>query len=154
MDGGCTCGEIRYRLTEAPLFTHCCHCTWCQRETGAAFAMNAMIETDRLHLLSGVPDYVTIPSQSGHGQHIARCPTCRIAVWSYYGRLGRKMACVRVGTLDEPGKCPPGAHIFTSTKQPWLALSDHLPAFEAFYNRQEMWPAASLARYAVLTAAS
>jgi hypothetical protein len=47
VEGGCACRFVRYRMTSKPLFVHCCHCTWCQRETGTAFALNAMIEADR-----------------------------------------------------------------------------------------------------------
>ena len=50
-EGGCTCRHIRYRLAERPLFVHCCHCRWCQRDSGTAFAMNAMIEADRVEQL-------------------------------------------------------------------------------------------------------
>jgi len=56
LEGGCTCRAVRYRMTSAPLFVHCCHCRWCQRETGAAFALNAMIESDRVVLLTGSPE--------------------------------------------------------------------------------------------------
>jgi len=47
-DGGCDCRRVRYRLATRPLFVNCCHCRWCQRETGSAFAINAMIEAERL----------------------------------------------------------------------------------------------------------
>jgi hypothetical protein len=83
-DGGCDCKTIRYRVTIAPMFVHCCHCHWCRRETGAAFALNAMVEADRVELLAGRPTVITTPSESGRGQHSARCPTCTLAVWSTY----------------------------------------------------------------------
>ncbi|WP_449421908.1 GFA family protein [Rhodanobacter lindaniclasticus] len=117
-EGACTCAAIRYRMTSTPLFVHCCHCTWCQRETGSAFALNAMIETDRLQLLQGRPDMTDTPSNSGKGQRIARCPRCRVALWSHYAGAGEAVAFVRVGTLDEPWRLPPDIHIFTSTRSP------------------------------------
>jgi hypothetical protein len=49
IEGGCDCRAVRYRMLSAPLFVHCCHCRWCQRESGASFALNAMIEADREH---------------------------------------------------------------------------------------------------------
>ena len=153
MDGGCTCGEIRYRLTDRPLFVHCCHCSWCQRETGAAFALNAMIETSRVQILSGAPRLTRTPSASGKGQEIARCPTCHVALYSHYAGAGRNVAFVRVGTLDDPSACPPDIHIFTSTKQPWLGLDDRVPVVPDYYRRSEHWPAESLARLAALRAA-
>ncbi|EDP64012.1 glutathione-dependent formaldehyde-activating, GFA [alpha proteobacterium BAL199] len=145
-EGGCTCRAVRYRLTSKPMFVHCCHCSWCQRETGTAFALNAMIEADRVELLSGAPEAVNTPSNSGKGQKISRCPTCRVAVWSNYAGAGDAVRFVRVGTLDQPSRLPPDVHIFTSTKQPWVALPVGTPAFEEFYRRSEVWPAESLAR--------
>jgi hypothetical protein len=148
LNGGCTCGEIRYRLTDKPLFTHACHCTWCQRESGGPLALNAMIETDCVALLRGSPVEVPLPSASGKGQIMLRCPTCQITLWSYYAGAGRKMAFLRVGTLDDASLCPPDIHIFTSTKLPWFVLNDDIPAVPEYYQRSKYWPAASLARRA------
>src|SRR5262245_7577090 len=106
-DGGCTCRFVRYRMTTAPMFVHCCHCRWCQRETGASFALNAMIEADRVEIISGDVEVVLTPSNSGKGQKISRCPKCRIALWSNYSGSGDVVRFVRVGTLDEPDRVPP-----------------------------------------------
>jgi hypothetical protein len=145
-DGGCTCRFVRYRMTSAPLFVHCCHCRWCQRETGTAFALNALIESDRVQLLHGEIDVVDTPSQSGKGQRICRCPTCRVAVWSHYAGAGDAVRFVRVGTLDEPDRLPPDIHIYTSSRQPWVVLPPGAVAVPAYYRSSERWPAASLAR--------
>jgi len=128
------------------MFVNCCHCRWCQRESGAAFALNAWIETDRIEVLRGAPDMVDTPSQSGAGQVFARCPACKVALWSHYSSAGDKVAFVRVGSLDDPDSMPPDAHIWTSSKQPWLTLPPGLPVFDEFYNKKETWPAESLAR--------
>jgi hypothetical protein len=152
MEGRCTCGEVRYRLRDRPLFVHACHCTWCQRETGTAFALNAMIETDLVEHLAGAVQEVVTPSNSGKGQTIARCPACHVALWSHYAGAGRKVAFVRVGTLDAPAACPPDIHIFTATKQPWLVLDGRVPVVEEYYNRQELWPDWALARFQVMRA--
>ena len=153
MEGGCTCRAVRYAMQTAPLFVHCCHCTWCRRETGAAFALNAMIETDRLTLLCGTPEPVATPSASGKGQRIARCPACRIALWSHYAGAGAKIAFLRVGTLDRAEDMPPDIHIFTSTRLPWVVLPEGVPAVAEYYRARDHWPAESLARRARLTAA-
>ena len=146
LEGGCTCGETRYRMTSPPLFVHCCHCRWCQRETGSAFVLNAMIEAERIQLLTGATEVVDTPSASGKGQRISRCPTCRIALWSTYAGAGEAIRFLRVGTLDDPDRLPPDIHIFTSSKQPWLQLPADVPAVEEFYRRSEYWPAESLER--------
>ena len=146
MQGGCTCGDVRYRMTSRPMFVNCCHCRWCQRETGASFALNAMIEADRVALLSGSPEVVRTPSASGKGQKITRCPGCRVALWSTYAGAGNAIRFIRVGTLDEPDRLPPDIHIYTASKQPWVVLPPDTPTVEEYYDRNEVWPEESLAR--------
>jgi hypothetical protein len=146
LDGGCACRAVRYRLTSKPIFVHCCHCRWCQRESGASFALNAMIEADRVTLLKGVPEVVVTPTASGKGQKIARCPHCRVALWSNYAGAGDKVRFVRVGTLDEPDRLPPDIHIFTGSKQPWVTIPPGTPSVPEYYDREKYWPAESLAR--------
>lgn len=146
LQGGCACGAVRYQLETAPLFVHCCHCTWCQRETGSAFVLNAMIEADRVTLLKGEPVCIDTPSASGKGQKIWRCPHCQVALWSNYAGAGEKVKFVRVGTLDHADALPPDIHIFTSTKQPWVHLPEDLPIMLEYYNRKELWPTSSLER--------
>jgi hypothetical protein len=148
--GGCTCRAIRYRLTDKPMFVHCCHCRWCQRETGTAFALNALIEFNRVELTHGTVEVINTPSNSGKGQRISRCPTCRIALWSNYGGGGDAIRFVRVGTLDNPDLCPPDVHIFTESKQPWVVLPAGAQAFAEYYKSAELWPAESLARRAAV----
>jgi len=145
-EGGCDCRQVRYRLESAPLIVHCCHCRWCQRETGASFALNAMIEADRVTNLGVEPEVVDTPSDSGLGHKIARCPRCRVAVWSHYAGSGPIVKFVRVGTLDDPDLLPPGVHIFTASKQPWVVIPEGAPAFSEYYEREKVWPAESLAR--------
>src|SRR5690606_14378672 len=145
-EGGCTCRSVRYRLLDAPLFVHCCHCRWCQRESGSAFALNAMIESERLELLRGEPETVDTPSNSGKGQQVVRCPHCKVALWSDYAGAGTAVAFVRVGTLDDPDACPPDIHIFTASKQPWVVLPEGVPAAAQYYDREQAWPGESLAR--------
>lgn len=145
-EGGCDCRRIRYRMESRPLVVHCCHCRWCQRESGSAFALNAMIESDRVMNLGEAPALIDTPSESGLGQKIARCPVCRVAVWSHYAGSGPFTCFVRVGTLDEPDLLPPDVHIFTASKQAWVTLAPDVPAFEVYYEREALWPAESLRR--------
>jgi len=147
LDGGCDCRRVRYRMHSAPLFVHCCHCRWCQRETGASFALNAMIESDRVESLGVPPELVDTPSASGQGQQIARCPTCRVAVWSHYAGSGPLLSFVRVGTLDDPDRLPPDIHIFTASKQPWVLIPPQMTAVPEYYPRDAHWPPESLERH-------
>lgn len=145
-EGGCACQKTRYRLKAPPLFVHCCHCRWCQRETGAAFALNAMIEMDQVETLGGETVAVDMPSESGRGQKVHRCPVCQVALWSHYGGAGPAIAFMRVGTLDDPDAVPPDIHIYTASKQPWVELSHAVPAVKGYYKMSEYWPEDSMAR--------
>jgi hypothetical protein len=144
LEGGCSCGEVRYRLSSEPLFVHCCHCLNCQRQTGSAFVINVLIEADRVELLAGDPRPVEVPRDDGSAQRIFRCPTCQVAVFSEYGRP--EVRFVRAGTLDRPSDVAPDVHIFTRSKLSWVTLPESVPAFEVYYDSKALWPAASLRR--------
>ena len=153
-DGGCACGHVRYRVESRPLIVHCCHCSWCQRQNGSAFAVNALVEADRVRFLEGELVDIEVPSPSGANQRISRCPNCQIAVWSHYlvmsGGLGESVRFIRVGTLDDPSRMPPDIHIHTSSKQPWVALPPEVLTVEEYYVTKDVWPKESLKRAAAL----
>ncbi len=145
LEGGCACNAVRYRLRAPPMFVHCCHCRDCQRQTGSAFVLNALIEADRFTLLSGETAPSAMPTDSGRPHHVHRCTACGTALWSEYG--GRSsLRFARVGTLDDPAALTPDVHIYVRSKLPWVALPDGVPAFEAYYDSRALWPAASLER--------
>ena len=147
-EGGCACGAVRYRLTSEPLFVHCCHCLNCQRQTGSAFVINVLIETDRVEVVAGEPQPVSVPRSGGKQQTIWRCPICQVAVFSRY--TSPTIRFVRAGTLDDPASVAPDVHIFTRSKLPWVALPDSVPAFAVYYDTKKQWPAASLDRLTAL----
>ena len=154
IDGRCTCGLVRFRLTRAPTFVMACHCTWCQCETGSAFATLALIEMSELVLLDGTVDVVDVGSPSGAGQWVRRCPVCRVALWSHYGGPGSGLAFVRLGTLEDPGAFPPQVHCHASTRQDWLVLDGRVPVEPEGFDDAKYYPAESLARVKALTTAS
>lgn len=177
LEGGCACGYVRYRLEARPLIIHCCHCTSCQRETGTAFALNAIIESNLVTRLPPAPpsvpasrtqpakpagppltrpgedaadvESITTPSESGKGQRIVRCPMCRVAVWSHYGGAGSlPRTFVRVGTLDEAWKVQPDVHIYTRSRRMFFKLDGSIPEFEGYYpSKAGVWSPESLIRW-------
>jgi hypothetical protein len=149
-EGGCACGAVRYRLTSEPLFVHCCHCLNCQRQTGSAFVINMLVETDRVEVLTGEPHQVDAPRDDGSAQRIFRCPSCQVAVFSEYG--WPELRFVRAGTLDDPSAVTPDVHIFTKSKVPWVTLPDDRPTCEVYYDSRTLWPAASLERLDAIVA--
>lgn len=156
--GGCACGHVRYKIDSMPLIVHGCHCLWCQRQSGASFAVNALIEADLVEVTQGEVIEILVESPSGAGQKISRCPKCKIAVWSNYlvfaGVLGEFVRFIKVGTLDNPDQLPPDVHIYTSTKQSWVILPTDTPAFREYYDTRETWSRESLERLSVMLAAA
>jgi hypothetical protein len=151
--GGCSCGHVSYKLHAHPMFIHCCHCHWCQRETGSAFAINALIESSNIDVVRGEVKTVSVPSNSGVGQTIVRCKICESALWSHYGAAKDKVAFVKVGTLENAVAIKPDIHIYTASKQAWVNLSGDIPAVEEYYRRSEYWPDESIKRYKLATKA-
>jgi hypothetical protein len=147
-EGGCSCGAVRYRLSGDPLFVNCCHCVLCQRHSGSAFALNLVIEADRVEILAGEPKPVDVETDDGRIKTRFRCPACQVAVFTRSAHPGLRF--VPAGTLDDPSAIRPGAHIFTRSKLPWVVLEGSTPAFVASYERESVWPAPSLARLAAL----
>ncbi len=145
-DGGCACGYVRYRMTSDPLIVHGCHCSLCQRQSGSAFAVNALIEADRVELLEGDVVGIMMPTPSGASQEIFRCPQCQVALWSYYLVASDAVRFVRVGTLDDPSRLPPDVHIYTASKQPWFELPDQALAVKEYYVTEDVWRKESLER--------
>jgi len=142
--GGCACGAVRYRLRSEPLIVHCCHCLNCQRQTGSAFAVNLVIEADRVELLAEEPVAVDAPRDDGGAESIYRCPTCQVAVYSVYGQPTAFF--IRGGTLDEPSTLVPDVHIYVRSKVDWVTIPEGTPAFDAFYDIDAVWSEASLSR--------
>src|SRR5438270_1790566 len=134
LEGACGCGAVRYRITDEPIIVHNCHCRLCQRQTGTGSAVNAFIESDRLELLSGELVENEFKTGSGKTQTVARCSECRTPLWSFYPRLGRKVAAVRVGTLDDPSATPPDVAIFVADKPAWAPVPEGARAFDQYYN--------------------
>lgn len=156
VEGGCTCGHVRYKVLSTPMIVHCCHCRWCQRQTGTAFALNALIEAEQVQLVKGDVETLAVASPSGKGQIIARCPKCRVAVWSNYHLAGlrERVRFIRVGTLDNPDLMPPDVHIYTCSKQPWVQLPEGAKTADLFYKFDEVWTPEGLSRRAALLSAA
>jgi hypothetical protein len=127
MHGGCNCGEIRYRVTRAPLTAYICHCHLCQKRTGSAFSMSIVIPADGLEVIAGNPIRKERPIPGG-GSNVSRlCPSCYSRISTQ--REGRPTINVRAGTLDDTSWIKPVAQLWTSSAQPW-ALVDGILSYE------------------------
>ena len=140
-EGGCECGLVRYRLTDEPIFVNCCHCRQCQKITGSAFAINGLIEDDRLEVLQG---HQTMAPKNGQ----VRCSHCDTLLWGAHRRFGDKVQFVRLGTLDESEKIKPDAHFFVRSKHPWVEIPAGVVQFQTIPGKNDppLMSAASAAR--------
>jgi hypothetical protein len=142
LTGGCACGQLRFRMQGPPIVVHACHCRDCQRETGSAFAVNVMVETDRL-TLEGAGAAEPLSSDG-----VRRCGACGTRFWGHVPALGKGLAFVKVGVFDDPAGLTPHVHCYTRSKHPWVALPAGAPAFEADYDGAAVLSAAAMARIA------
>jgi hypothetical protein len=131
LQGGCTCGLVRYRLKKKPITVNACHCRFCQRLSGSAFALNAMIETEYVEMIGkGEPELIHIPTDLSERTRAWRCPTCSVLLFNDHMLMNENIRFVRVGTLEEGERLPPDAHYFVSRKHPWIVVPDNVPAFD------------------------
>ena len=151
ISGRCACSSVTLRLLGPPIVTHCCHCTECQRTTGSAFSINAMIEPDRL-VVDGTTRAVATPSSHPAGQVYHRCPTCWTLAYALHPLFGERMRFVAVGRLDAPNAIRPDIHLFTRHRHPWVVVPDDVPAFEDGFDPQAVYSAGMLARIAAVMA--
>ena len=126
--GGCRCGAVRYALAvDAMPGTYACHCTICQRSTGASFA-HQMPVAEEVLTVTGELTPVPMATLSG-GLSVQRyCAKCLTRIYNTNSaRPG--VAIVRAGTIDGSERLSPRLHIYVSTKQPWITLPEGVPAF-------------------------
>jgi hypothetical protein len=124
------------------VFTNCCHCLNCQRQTGSAFVINLLIEADRVELLAGDPGGVDVPPR--RRQQPADLPLSGPSRGGLQ-RAGRpEVRFVRAGTLDEPSSVTPDAHIFRGQAQ--LGRASESTPLEVYYDRRPSGRPASLER--------
>ena len=152
--GGCACGAIRYRLTNAPMIVHACHCRDCQKQTGSAFVINLWIERQFVEMSGKEPVAFRLPSgSSGKPHDVLRCAKCGTAVWSRYHAAPGDTVLLRAGTLDDPSLTTPDVHIFTRSKLPWLELPKDAKVFDAYYKTDDVWSPENLVRWKALFSA-
>ena len=129
LTGCCQCGKLRYEISEAPRLVYCCHCTSCQKITASAFSITAVVIEEAFHLTAGQPHAVQRTADSGRVYAYWVCPDCGSCITGA-PRVAGAFRGVRAGSLDDTSWLRPTAHIWTRSKQPWIALPDGDRQFE------------------------
>jgi hypothetical protein len=128
LEGGCRCGAVRYTLAlEDMPPVYACHCYQCQRGTGSAFNLQAMVPEDALSVTGPVLQYAR--TTDDHSSEYRLCGECYSRLYSTTTRRPGN-ALLRAGTLDRSEEIECRAHIFTASKQRWVQLPEGVPAFE------------------------
>ena len=145
LTGGCMCGQVKYQITEKPLFTQACHCKDCKVLTGSSYVVNSSILENTL-IVEGEVSSAELKAGSGASCKTYFCAKCGTYVYADYDSAVKRLT-VRTKTLDSPEKFPPQVHIFTKDKDPWLNLSEDTVCFKEMYDPKKIWPEESLKRY-------
>lgn len=128
IEGGCYCGDCRYRVTERPIFKALCYCRACQHVAGGGPQYFMLVPEGGFRIIEGsvrtfargdLPAAVTRSICTECGTHI------------FARRPGLAGIILNVGTLDDPAIFgQPKAAIFVAEKQPFHSIPDGLPQFD------------------------
>jgi hypothetical protein len=138
--GRCLCGAVRYTLRAGFRFRpYACHCTDCQTRTGSAFSEHMLFAKNDL-TIDGALDCGSYQQPSGATSSIWGCATCKVRIFAENDtRPG--FASLRCGTLDRSSEIVLAAHLWVSSKQPWITLPDGVPALMEQPRNQAEWMA-------------
>jgi hypothetical protein len=129
VEGGCSCGAVRYRLTGEPFDTGWCHCRTCQKISGAPALVFTTVSADDFLILSGNDALgTTRPNDFGERRFCTQCGTPLTIKLDFQPET----IDLTVASLDEPGLVPPGFHIFYGNHIPWNSPGDDLPRHDRF----------------------
>ena len=145
LTGGCICGQVRYKITEKPLFTQACHCKDCKVITGSSYVINTSV-LDNTLIVEGEIASTELKAGSGAICRAYFCTKCGTYIYTDYDSAVGRLT-VRTKTLDNSESFPPQVNIFIKDKDPWLNLTDDVICFEKMYDPKKIWPEESLKRY-------
>ena len=128
VEGGCQCGAVRYRITDAPLAVYNCHCRDCQRSSGATHSMSLPILRERVELICGEMDHFDKAADSGRVVRMLGCAACGTKIWNE-PQASPAMLVVKPGTLDDMSWAVPIGNIWTARKAPWVEIDATLVNF-------------------------
>ena len=145
LKGNCVCGEVKYKITEKPLFTQACHCNNCKVLTGSSYVVNTSV-LEKSFFIEGKLSSTELIAGSGKPYKVFFCNKCGVIVYADY-ETAKGRFTIRTKTLEDSKMFPPQAHIFIKYKDPWLNLSENENCYETMYNPDKAWPEESLKRY-------
>jgi len=129
LGGACLCGRVRYEIDGKPRFMYQCHCGKCRAATGAAFATNIIVDTDKFVVTAGKESLTGFESSPKKFRYF--CSSCGSPIYSH-GEATKHVVSVRCGTLRQDPGILPSYHAFAASRAPWDEICDDLPQFEGW----------------------
>ena len=119
IDGGCHCGQIRYRAVADPENVEICHCTDCQTLSGSAYRTVVPVDMNSFELLRGVPKLYEKAAENGSIRVQAFCPECGSPLYSAPPEGETGFFGIRVGTTNQRDRLVPKNQYWIRSAQPW-----------------------------------
>ena len=114
----CSCGSLRVTTEGEPYVVSMCHCTACQRRTGAPFGVGAYFKADHVQVEGAHSAWSRLGTSGGRlTNHF--CPTCGSNVfWTTdYHPDGVGVA---VGAFADPGFPGPIRSVWEAHRYAWV----------------------------------
>ena len=125
--GGCLCGDIRFKLLEAPRLLEYCHCKSCRKAVGAPVMAWAGVAKEQFEITQGNPEcYV-----SSLGVERTFCKRCGTSLTQFADEFPEEIY-VSISILDDPNVMAPEIHIWRSDRIPWFETTDDFPRYLQF----------------------
>lgn len=124
LDGGCLCGDLRYRITGQPFDAEYCHCRMCQRAAGAPVVVWMDFNVGQVSWVSGAPQEFASSANVRRGF----CGRCG-ATMSFRDERYPDYYTLAVASLDDPQSVQPRYHIHTDSQPSWFLLGDDCPRY-------------------------
>ena len=122
-EGGCLCGQVRWRAVAEPVNVRVCHCRNCQKATAGPFFARAIFLAKDFERRGATTSWASSPRVER-----LSCARCGTPVFSAPidppARIG-----VALASFDDPEAVPPQMHIWVSEKLSWVRIDDGLPQY-------------------------
>lgn len=124
LSGGCSCGAVRFAVTDY-LFVLMCHCDACKKRTGSAYGLSVMIRNEDLSAFTGETKTFVRSGESGKLVRYEFCPQCGTTVrWKI--EIVPNRQAFALGTFDEPDQFKVVGEMFANEALSWARLGCEL----------------------------
>jgi len=129
VEGGCLCGDVRYRIEGKPIVCLACHCTFCQRITSSAYSSVAYFNESQVEIAGDVKEYEHRSDETGRATVLKFCPRCGVTV-AHVAKARPGWIGIEIGTLNDKTGARLQRHVWTRSKQPWTVIPDDVDVFD------------------------